>query len=67
VLFGDLLHQPLANARIRLPDIPRIGEPLIAIRYKSEGLGQLIFGDPKGRSRCAEQAIGRRRINGLRP
>jgi hypothetical protein len=59
--YSDLLHQPLANSRVRGLDVRRIGEPLVSVRDQSQRAGQSIVCKPEGRPRFAEQFAGRRR------
>ena len=57
----NLVHQPLANSRVGLPVVRRIGESLVSVGDERQRVGQLTVVDPERRPGFAQQAIGRKR------
>src|SRR6185437_2356437 len=58
MFLGNLVHQPLANARIGSQGVRRIGEALVAVCDERQGLGQFLVGDFEGGSRFTQKAVG---------
>ncbi len=67
-LPGNLAHQPLANSRVGLPVVFRIGEPLVSVGDERHRIGQLVAVNPERGAELAQEVIRSKsgRCGGLR-